>query len=56
MDTILAFGSDPHNVPDRHEKRGSGMPKGKPYTAEFKAKVTPEALQGARTVSEIASA
>ena len=32
------------------------MPKGKPYTAEFKAKVTLEALQGARTVSEIASA
>ncbi len=32
------------------------MPKGKPYPAEFKAKVTLEALQGARTVNEIASA
>lgn len=31
------------------------MPKGKPYSAEFKAKVTLEALQGARTVSEIAA-
>ena len=31
------------------------MPKGKPYSAEFKARVVLEALQGAKTVNEIAS-
>ncbi len=31
------------------------MPKGKPCTAEFRAKVTPEALQGARAVNETAA-
>lgn len=31
------------------------MPKGKPYPAEFKAGVVLEALQGARTVNEIAA-
>ena len=31
------------------------MPKGKPYPAEFKARVVLEALQGARTVNEIAA-
>ena len=31
------------------------MPKGKPYSAEFKARVVLEALQGAKTVNEMAS-
>ena len=31
------------------------MPKGKPYPAEFKAKVVLETLQGASTVNEIAA-
>lgn len=31
------------------------MPKGKPYSAEFKAKLVLEALQGAKTVNEIAA-
>ncbi len=31
------------------------MPKGKPYLAEFKARLALEALQGAKTVSEIAA-
>lgn len=31
------------------------MPKGKPYSAEFKARLALEALQGAKTVSEIAA-
>ena len=31
------------------------MPKGKPYPAEFKARVVLEALQGARTVNDIAA-
>lgn len=31
------------------------MPKGKPYSAEFKARPVLEALQGAKTVGEIAA-
>ena len=31
------------------------MPKGKPYSAEFKARLVLEALQGAKTVGEIAA-
>lgn len=31
------------------------MPKGKPYPAEFKARLVPEAPQGAKTVGEIAA-
>ena len=31
------------------------MPKGKPYSAEFKARVVLEALQGAKTVNELAA-
>lgn len=31
------------------------MPRGKPYSAEFKARVVRGALRGARTVNEIAS-
>lgn len=31
------------------------MPKGKPYSAEFKARLVLEALQGAKTVNEIAA-
>lgn len=31
------------------------MPKGKPYSAEFKARLVPEAPQGAKTVGEIAA-
>ena len=31
------------------------MPKGKPYSAEFKAKAALEALQGAKTVNELAA-
>lgn len=31
------------------------MPKGKPYSAEFKARLVLEAPQGAKTVGEIAA-
>ena len=31
------------------------MPKGKPYSAEFRAGLVLEALQGAKTVNEIAA-
>lgn len=31
------------------------MPKGRPYSAEFKARLVLEALQGAKTVGEIAA-
>ena len=42
-------------MPKKARKARFDMPKGKPYSAEFKARVVLEALQGAKTVNEIAS-
>ena len=42
-------------MPEKAREARFDMPKGKPYSAEFKARVVLEALQGAKTVNEIAS-
>lgn len=46
---------NPHNVSEKARKARSPIPKGKPYSAEFKAGLVLEALQGAKTVNEIAA-
>lgn len=42
-------------MPEKARKTKLHMPKGKPYSAEFKVRLMLEALQGAKTVGEIAA-